>query len=98
MAGINSSVIRFPFVVDSPREKESSFNSSKDILNMITRIMSLPQIILTTVDYDAFGIDDGVKVNKIYLDTQFCVLNEATYQERAEEIEGFYHLVTSETK
>lgn len=98
MAGMNSSVIRFPFVVDSPREKESSFNSSKDILNMITRITSLPQIILATVDYDAFDIDDGGKVNKIHLDTQFCVLNETTYQERAEEIEGLYHLVTSEPK
>lgn len=65
---------------------------------MITRITSLPQIILATVDYDAFDIDDGGKVNKIHLDTQFCVLNETTYQERAEEIEGLYHLVTSETK
>lgn len=58
----------------------------------------MPQIILATVDYDAFDIDDGGKVNKIHLDTQFCVLNETTYQERAEEIEGLYHLVTSETK
>ena len=32
MAGMNSSVIRFPFVVDSPREKESSVSSSKEIL------------------------------------------------------------------
>ena len=96
MAGMNSSVIRFPFVVDSPREKESSVSSSKEILNMIARITSLPQIILATVDYDTFGVDDGGKVNKIYLETQFSVLNEAMYTERAEEIEGLYHLMTSD--
>ena len=71
MAGMNSSVIRFPFVVDSPREKESSVSSSKEILNMIARISSLPQVILATVEYDTFGVEDGGSVNKIYLDTQF---------------------------
>lgn len=98
MASNNSPVIRFPFVVDSPRDKESSVNSSKEILNMITKITSLPQIILATVDYDTFGVDDGGKVNKIYFDTQFSVLNEAIFTERAEEIEGLYHLMTSEEK
>ena len=98
MAGMNSSVIRFPFVVDSPREKESSVSSSKEILNMIAKISSLPQIVLATVDYDTFGVDDGGNVNKIYLDTQFSVLNEAMYTERVEEIEGLYHLMTSEVK
>ena len=95
---MNSSVIRFPFVVDSPREKESSDSSSKEILNMIARISSLPQVILATVDYDTFGVEDGGSVNKIYLDTQFSVLNEAMYTERADEIEGLYHLMMSEGK
>ena len=98
MAGMNSSVIRFPFVVDSPREKESSVSSSKEILNMIARISSLPQVILATVDYDTFGVEDGGSVNKIYLDTQFSVLNEAMYTERVDEIEGLYHLMMSEGK
>lgn len=80
------------------REKESSFSSSKEILNMIAKISSLPQIVLATVDYDTFGVDDGGNVNKIYLDTQFSVLNEAMYTERVEEIEGLYHLMTSEVK
>ena len=80
------------------REKESSFSSSKEILNMIAKISSLPQIVLATVDYDTFGVDDGGNVNKIYLDTQFSVLNEALYTERVEEIEGLYHLMTSEVK
>lgn len=98
MASMNSRVIRFPFVVDSPRDKESSVNSSKEILNMIAKITSLPQIILATVDYDTFGVEDGGKVNKIYFDAQFSVLNEATYLERIEEIEGLYALMTSEEK
>lgn len=96
MTGINSTVIRFPFVVDSPREKESSVSSSKEILNMIIRIKSLPQIILATVDYDTFGVEDGGEVNKIYLNTQFSVLNESTYIERKDEINGLYHLMTSD--
>ena len=98
MAVMNSTVMRFPFVVDSPREKESSISSSKEILNMITSIKSLPQVILATVDYDTFCVDDGRSVNKIYLDTQFNVLNEAMYTERVEEIEGLYHLMTSKEK
>lgn len=96
MANMNNDVIRFPFVVDSPREKESSSSSSKDILNMIAKIQSLPQIILATVDYDTFEVEDDGKITKIYLDTQFSVLNEEMYKERDEEIEGLYHLLTSE--
>lgn len=95
MASMNNGVIRFPFVVDSPREKESSSSSSKEILNMITKITSLPQIILATVDYDTFEVEDGGNVTKIYLNAQFSVLNEEMYKERAEEIEGLYHLLTS---
>ena len=62
---------------------------------MIAKISYLPQIILATVDYDAFGVDDGGKVNKIYFDAQFSVLNETTYQERKEEIEGLYGIMIS---
>ena len=98
MARMNSSVMRFPFVVDSPREKESSVNSSKEILNMIAKIASLPQIILATVDYDTFDIEDGGNVNKIYLNEQFNVLNPETYIELTEEIEGLYQLMTSKVK
>lgn len=98
MASLNSSVICFPFVVDSPREKESSVNSSIEILNMIAKITSLPQIILATVDYDTFGVADGGNVHKIYLTNQFNVLNEKTYNERATEIEGLYHLMTNEER
>ena len=96
LAKLDSKTIRFPFVVDSPREKESSDNSSKDILNMIAKIDSLPQVILATVDYDEFGVEDGENLNKIYFDKQFGVLNQESYEQYAEEIEGLYHLLLAE--
>lgn len=93
MNNLSSPVIKFPFVVDSPREKESSINSSKDILNMIAKIDSLPQVILATVDYDMFEVDDGGRANKVYFDKQFAVLNKEEYEKRAKEIEGLYSLM-----
>lgn len=98
MADMSSSVTRFPFVVDSPRNMESSVSSSKEILTMIVKITSLPQVIVATVDYDEFGVEDGGKVHKIYFTDQFSILNEDTYREKAEEIEGLYQLMTSEGK
>lgn len=98
MADMSSSVTRFPFVVDSPRNMESSVSSSKEILTMIAKITSLPQVIVATVDYDEFGVEDDGKAHKIYFTEQFSVLNEDTYRENAEEIEGLYQLMTSEGK
>jgi hypothetical protein len=46
--------IRFPFVVDSPRGKEASQESSKNILSMIADISMLPQVILATIDFDEY--------------------------------------------
>ena len=50
------------------------------------------------MDFDVFGVDDGGKVNKVYLDTQFRVPNEEIFTEREEESEALHHLVTSENK
>lgn len=96
MDDMRSSIIRFPFVVDSPRNQESSDSSSIEILNEIVKISSLPQIILATVDYDKFNIDDGGKVNKIYFKEQFHVLNEGEYKEHSDTIEGLYDLLRDE--
>lgn len=65
-------------------------------MTRIRTVKSLPQIIHATVDYDTFGVEDGGEVNKIYLNTQFSVLNESTYIERKDEINGLYHLMTSD--
>ncbi|MCR5301067.1 MAG: hypothetical protein K6E49_01350 [Lachnospiraceae bacterium] len=94
MDQMNNNVIRFPFVVDSPRNMESSTSSSKEILTMIASITSLPQVIVATVDYDEFKIKDGGNANKIYFTDQFKVLNEDSYLEWSEDIEGLYQLMT----
>lgn len=94
MDGIQSSIIRFPFVVDSPRGNEASDASSRDILNMIAGIRSLPQIILATVDYDKYKVGDDAKV--IRLTEMRKLLNETTYTERQEEIESLYGLLSGE--
>ena len=96
MEEIKNPVIRFPFVVDSPRNMETSVNSSKEILNMIAKITYLPQVIVATVDYDTFGIDDGGDVNRIFFTNEFNLLDEESYSEMCEEVEGLYQLMTSE--
>lgn len=94
MDGIQSSVIRFPFVVDSPRGNEASDASSRDILNMIGGIRSLPQVILATVDYEKYKISEDAKVIK--LTEMWKLLNETTYTEWQEEIESLYDLLSRE--
>ena len=96
METIQSSVIRFPFIVDSPRGKEASDVSSQEILSMIASIRSLPQVILATVDYEKFNVDVEGKVIK--LDRQRKLLDEETYAERQEEIENLYGLLNGEIK
>ena len=88
MEVLQSGVIRFPFVVDSPRGKESSNASSKEILTLIAKLKSLPQVILATVDYDKFDVQTDDKTNYIRLIDKRKLLNESTYLERTEQIEG----------
>ena len=96
MDEIQSSVIRFPFVVDSPRGKEASDASSRDILNMIAGIKSLPQVILATVDYDKYKVSD--EANIIRLTERKKLLEETIYMERQEEIENLYSLLCANYK
>ena len=92
MDGIQSSVIRFPFVVDSPRGNEASDTSSLDILNMIAGIHSLPQVVLATVDYDRYKITEGANV--VRLTEVRKLLDGDTYSVYQEEIESLYGLLT----
>lgn len=96
MKAINCPTIRFPFVVDSPRSMESSVTSSKEILEMISKINSLPQIIVATVDYDEFVINRREAATKLFLSDKFNLLNKDTYKEKSKEIEGLYRLIMSE--
>ena len=96
MDGIQSSVVRFPFIVDSPHGNEASDASSRDILNMIAGIRSLPQVILATVDYEKFKVSEDAKVIK--LTEMRKLLDESTYTERQEEIESLYSLLSGESE
>lgn len=74
-----SSATRFPFVVDSPRAKEASIVSSKEILKMIVQLQLLPQIILATIDYSTFQFEIDVPANVITLTEQRKLLSEQDY-------------------
>lgn len=88
-----SKSIRFPFVVDSPRAKEASYASSKDIIKMICDINFLPQIILATMDFQDF--ENGVegKYYKTILTEKRSLLNSATYVEYEAKIEQLLELL-----
>lgn len=88
-----SKSIRFPFVVDSPRAKEASYNSSKDIIKMICNINFLPQIILATMDFQNFEDDVQSKYYKTVLTEKRSLLNSATYVENEVKIEQFLELI-----
>lgn len=85
--------IRFPFIVDSPRAKEASYTSSKDIIRMIFDIKSLPQIILSTMDFQDFEKGLKCKYNKIILTEKRKLLNTKMYNEYEDKIEGYLELL-----
>lgn len=88
-----SKSIRFPFVVDSPRAKEASYASSKDIIKMICDINFLPQIILATMDFQNFQNGVEGKYYKTILTEKRSLLNSATYVEYETKIEQLLELL-----
>lgn len=88
-----SKAIRFPFIVDSPRAKEASYISSKEIIKLIFEITYLPQIILATVDFQDYENDIKCNFRKTVLTEQKRLLNEATYYEHREQIEDVMELI-----
>ena len=93
MAYYKSSATRFPFVVDSPRGKEASFTSSKEILRMIVQLNMLPQIILATIDYSNFQTGFDVPTNIITLTERKKLLLEQDYIEHKKEISTWFELL-----
>lgn len=86
MEHFKSSATRFPFVVDSPRAKEASMASSKDILKMISNIKTLPQVILATIDYSKYEDEITSPAKTIFLTEKRKLLNEKDYTENQEYI------------
>lgn len=93
MNTLNTSTIRFPFVVDSPRAKETSHASSKDIIKMICEFDMLPQIILATMDYEEFDSTIARRAYITKLSDKQKLLNEEMYSANRKEIEEIWELL-----
>lgn len=95
MEYFKTQTIRLPFVVDSPRDKEASQESSKEILSMIAGISMLPQVILATIDFndykDSLG-DSAKNATVITLQKHNRLLDEADYITHEAEIEQLLNL------
>lgn len=93
MEYFKSRAIRLPFVVDSPRAKEASVDSSKDILKLIFQVKMLPQVILATMDYTDFQTQINQKANVIVLTEKRKLLNSKDYELHKELIEDLIELL-----
>ncbi len=96
MEYFKSGVTRFSFVVDSPRAKEASEASSKDILKMIAQLKMLPQIILATIDYSEYEPEMELPAKIIILTEKRKLLNEVDYIENQEYIHSMEALLKSQ--
>lgn len=88
-----SNAIRLPFVVDSPRAKEASLSSSKEILKLIFEVKMLPQVILATMDYQDFATEITVLTNTIFLKEKKSLLNADAYLRYQEYIKDLIELL-----
>ena len=95
MQYFKTNTILFPLVVDSPRAKEASHTSSKDILKLIFQMDNLPQVILATMDYSDFENEMKKKAKVIVLSKKRELLNGDTYREYQSAIEELQELLTS---
>ena len=93
MEYFKTNVIRFPFVVDSPKAKEPSSESSKEILKMISEIDMLPQVILATMDYQDYSEGLPVPTKLIELSEQWHLLNSEDYTNNITAIDSMFSLV-----
>lgn len=95
MQYFNTNTILFPLVVDSPRAKEPSYTSSKDILKLIFEMDYLPQVILATMDYSNFESEMKKRAKVTVFSEKRKLLNENTYNEYQSLIEELQELLES---
>lgn len=95
MQYFRTNTILFPLVVDSPRAKEASHTSSKDILKLIFEMDYLPQVILATVDYSDFENEMKRRAKVTVLSEKRKLLNDDTYREYQSTIEELQELLSS---
>lgn len=93
MEYFKTNTILLPLVIDSPRAKEASYESSKDILELIFE-MNLPQVILATIDYENFDSDVNLRAeNVIILDKKRGLLEFDIYHKYKNVIEDLKKLI-----
>ena len=95
MQYFKTNTILFPLVVDSPRAKEASHTSSKDILKLIFEMDNLPQVILATMDYSDFENEMKISAKVIVLSKKRKLLNGDTYREYQSTIEELQELLSN---
>ena len=95
MQYFKTNTILFPLVVDSPRAKEASHTSSKDILKLIFEMDNLPQVILATMDYSDFENEMKISAKVIVLSKKRKLLNSDTYREYQSTIEELQELLSN---
>ena len=95
MQYFKTNTILFPLVVDSPRAKEASHTSSKDILKLIFEMDNLPQVILATMDYSDFESEMKRRAKVTVLSEKRKLLNGNTYNEYQSVIEELQELLSS---
>ena len=95
MQNFKTNTILFPLVVDSPRAKEASHTSSKDILKLIFEMDNLPQVILATMDYSDFESEMKRRAKVTVLSEKRKLLNGNTYSEYQSVIEELQELLNS---
>ena len=93
MEYFQSSATRFPFIVDSPRAKEASFTSSKDILKMISKLEMLPQVILATIDFQNFQDEIKTPTTTITLTERGKLLCDSDYSNNEDYIVAISELL-----
>lgn len=93
MEYFKTSATRFSFVVDSPRAKEASASSSKDILKMIAQMKMLPQVILATINYSEYKPEIEIPANIITLSEKGKLLREDDYTKKRDMIRGIHELL-----
>ena len=90
---LKSGVTRLLFAVGFRRGNEASDTSSKEILKLITKLDMLPQIILATIDYEAFEKELPTPAQTIVLTEQRKLLSNEIYSKNCVEIESLLELL-----
>lgn len=90
-----STATRFPFIVDSPRAKEASTSSSKEIIKIISNLTMLPQVILATIDYEQYSSEVTIPTEVITLTEKRKLLCNEDYSSNESRISSIYSLLTS---